>query len=495
MAAPNFKNRTLFESDNLPILLGMDTETVDLIATDPPFKKDKKFQGIGSAEGQTMKDTWSWHGSPPGSSGKGMKSDIHKEWLDHIREHWPALDKAVQAAYHTHSPSMAAFLAFMSVRLIEMHRILKPTGSLYLHCDPTANSYLRIMLDAIFGASNFRNEVVWHYGKMSNSSKNFPANHDTILRYTKSDEFTFRPIRGADSEYKKRYKNFLTGQQVLYGSVKHKTDKLVIGRAKRVRKELGRELIDSDVLFDFDIEFKIQSDVIYESIIKGNAKERTGWTTQKPLALYRRFVEASSNEHDIVFDPFCGCATTCVAAEQLDRQWVGIDQSPKAKSIVKDRLAREVTKSLAWNDQVTVCFSAPHRTDVRKLLPPTFSLPPVSEKKGRRKKKKSNVPSYDRNEMRVHLALRDGHYCQGCGMLPPTMPGSLSPELEYLDIDHIVPRSDAGSDNENNLCLLCPPCNRRKAHIWTLAQLRQANQRTKKMLDSSKLKKELEKAK
>ena len=165
MPAPNWKNRTLFESDNLPILLGMDSETVDLIATDPPFKKDKKFQGIGAAEGQKMDDTWVWHGAPPGSPGEGRKSDIHKEWLDHTRDHWPALYEVIEAAYNAHSPSMAAFLAFMSVRLIEMHRILKPTGSLYLHCDPTANSYLRLMLDSIFGkggqrATGFCNETV-----------------------------------------------------------------------------------------------------------------------------------------------------------------------------------------------------------------------------------------------------------------------------------------------------------------------------------------------
>ena len=163
MAEPNFKNRTLYESDNLPILLGMNSETVDLIATDPPFKKDRKFQGIGPSEGQTMKDTWAWHGEPPGSPGEGKKSDVHKEWLDHTRDHWPALNEVIEAAFHAHSPSMAAFLAFMSVRLIEMHRILKPTGSLYLHCDPTANSYLRLMLDSIFGVDNFRNEIVWSY--------------------------------------------------------------------------------------------------------------------------------------------------------------------------------------------------------------------------------------------------------------------------------------------------------------------------------------------
>ena len=191
MAVPNFENRTLFESDNLPILLGMDSDTVDLVATDPPFKKDKKFQGIGEAEGQTMDDTWHWHGAPPGTKGGEKESDIHKEWLDHTREHWPALNEIVEAAYHAHTPSMAAFLAFMSVRLIEMHRILKPTGSLYLHCDPTANAYLRLMLDSIFGVDNFRNEIVWSYRSGGAGKRWFARKHDTILFYVKTDNYDF----------------------------------------------------------------------------------------------------------------------------------------------------------------------------------------------------------------------------------------------------------------------------------------------------------------
>ena len=132
-----------------------------------------------------MDDTWVWRGAPPGSPGEGRKSDVHKEWLDHTREHWPALYEVIEAAYSAHSPSMAAFLAFMSVRLIEMHRILKPTGSLYLHCAPTANSYLRLMLDSVFGkgerrAPGFRNEIVWGYSGGGVPRNDYPRKHDTI---------------------------------------------------------------------------------------------------------------------------------------------------------------------------------------------------------------------------------------------------------------------------------------------------------------------------
>lgn len=466
MAAPNWKNRTLFESDNLPILLGMDSETVDLIATDPPFKKDKKFQGIGAAEGQKMDDTWVWHGAPPGSPGEGRKSDIHKEWLDHTREHWHALHEVIEAAYTAHSPSMAAFLAFMSVRLIEMHRILKPTGTLYLHCDPTANSYLRLMLDSIFGkggqarAPGFRNEIVWGYSGGGVPRSDYPRKHDTILRYAKGASWTFNVARKPYAE---------NTQQVGKHSTYTGGDDIDLERGTPI----------TDVWVDI-------------KTVTGWNPERAGWTTQKPLALYRRMIEASTNEGDVVLDPFCGCAATCVAAERLGRQWVGIDQSPKANGIVKDRLEREVQRSMSWDKTVTVANRPPKRADVPGLSPPTLSLPSRSKTQKRGGgSARTSAPSCDRNEMRVNLAMRDGALCQGCGYEPPTPPGSLNPELEYLEIDHIKPRADKGSDDMRNLCLLCPPCNRRKAHIWTLAQLRESNRRHKKMVNARRLNKKL----
>ena len=167
--------------------------------------------------------------------------------------------------------------------MIEMRRALKPTGSLYLHCDPTASHYIKALLDTIFGNQQFRNEIIWRYGKMSSASKNFPSNHDYILRYSKGTEWTFNPLKGGESEYRARYLKYLTNNQVLYGTVKTSTDKLILGRVRKVQKQLDRPLQDDDVLFDFDREFKVQSDVIYESIIKGNSAERVGYPTQKPV--------------------------------------------------------------------------------------------------------------------------------------------------------------------------------------------------------------------
>ena len=331
MAEANFKNRTLYHGDNLEFMRGMNSGTVHLIATDPPFNKNKDFHATPDslASGARFADRWSW------------EKDVHDEWVDSIKDDWDGVWRVIDAARVASGDDMAAFLCWLGVRLMEMRRILRDDGSIYLHIDHTAHAWVKAMMDGIFDNKNFRNEVVWHYGKMSNSSRNFPQNHDIILRYSKSDDFTFSPIKGDESEYKARYSNFLTGNRVLWGSVKHKKDRLIDGRASKVMKQLGRQLNDSDVLFDFDLEFKFQSDVIYVPIIKGNAKERTGYPTQKPLALYERIIKASSNAGDIVLDPFSGCATTPIAAERLGRQWVGMDIWDGAYDTVLDRLESE----------------------------------------------------------------------------------------------------------------------------------------------------------
>ena len=225
---------------------------------------------------------------------------------------------------------MFSYLLFMASRLKECYRILKETGSLYLHCDLYASHYLKQILDAIFNQSGFRNEIVWCYGKMNNSSKNYPKNHDTIFYYTKSDDYTFNKLKKEDSEYKNRWLKYVIGNKIRYGNVKHKQDKMLQRRIDKVSKKLGRQIDRDDILFDFDEEFKQLDNNWVIPIIKGNSKERTGYPTQKPIKLLKRIIEASSNTGDVVFDPFCGCATTCLAAEELGRKWVGIDISKKA---------------------------------------------------------------------------------------------------------------------------------------------------------------------
>ena len=340
---PNWANRTLWTGDNLDIMRGMNSASVDLVYLDPPFNSSKTYSAPADsmAAGASFQDTWT-------------PSDLDPAWRDEAVLREPALRAVFDAAAQAHGVSMESYLVMMAVRLLEMRRLLCDTGSIYLHCDPTASHYLKLVMDCVFGRDQYRNEIVWHYGKMSNPGRNFPRNHDTILRYTKTGGYVFRTVKGAESEYRRRYARYLTGNRVLYGSVKESRDKLVLRRVERLARERGRDLEDGDVLFDFDREFKVQSDVMYVPIIKGNSSERTGYPTQKPLELLYRIIESSTNEGGVVLDPFCGCATACVAAEQLGRQWAGIDLSPLAAELVKRRL----------REQLGLFYDVAHRADV-----------------------------------------------------------------------------------------------------------------------------------
>lgn len=172
MAAPNWQNRTLWTGDNLDIMRGMNSESVDLIYLDPPFNSNRDYEApIGSAAaGAAFKDTWTL-------------SDVDEAWHGEIADQDPTLYAIIDAAGLSHGKGMKSYLIMMAVRLLEMRRILKATGSLYLHCDPTASHYLKSLLDSVFGVGNFRNEVVWSYRRWPSKSRNFQTMHDTLLFY------------------------------------------------------------------------------------------------------------------------------------------------------------------------------------------------------------------------------------------------------------------------------------------------------------------------
>ena len=323
MAAPNFSNRTLYHSDNLPILRGMNSETIDLIATDPPFNKGRDFHATPDslARGARFQDRWSW------------ADDVEGEWVDRITDDWPAVHAVIEAARTTWGDDMAAFLCFMGVRLIEMRRILKPTGSLYLHCDPTASHYLKALLDGVFGKQNFRNEIVWCYAGGGVPRRDFPRKHDSILRYSKSKSYIYNPIYRAYSE----------------GTQQRGRTKV---KGKYFRAGLNPK---GTPVNDWWPDVK--------KITSPTDPEKTGWPTQKSLELYERIIKASSNEGDMVLDPFCGCATTPVASERLGRGWVGIDIWDEAHKTVIERLQRETLASMAWTESVNYQTEAPVRTD------------------------------------------------------------------------------------------------------------------------------------
>ncbi|WP_419917997.1 DNA methyltransferase [Candidatus Poriferisocius sp.] len=358
----------------------MNSESVDLIYLDPPFNSKTNYAApIGSAAaGAAFKDTWTL-------------SDLDTEWIDLMEHQHSVLWRVLLAAM---TDSDKSYLAYMSIRLMEMHRILKPTGLLYLHCDPTMSHYLKLVLDAIFGRSQFRNEIVWCYSGGGMSRNNFPRKHDIIFRYAKQDAtITYNVER-------KPYKE--NTQQV----GKHST----YSGGHDIDLERGTPITDwwTDI-----------------KTVTGWSSERTGYPTQKPLALLQRIVKTSSNPGDVVLDPFCGCATALVAADDLGRNWVGIDISGKAAELVVQRI--EERQGLFRN--------IIHRRDI----PDRTDLGPL--------------PRYNSPENRTQLYGQQGGHCAACDE---------HFQSRHLEVDHIIARNKGGTDHISNLQLLCGHCNRVK---------------------------------
>ena len=320
------KNRTLFCRDNLDVLRGIDSSTVDLIYLDPPFNKKKSFSApVGSsAEGASFSDVF-------------RKEDVKEEWIKTVEEDNEQLRKFLLGIKDWGNTYNFAYLAYMAIRLLEMHRILKDTGGIYLHCDPTMSHYLKLLLDCVFGEKNFRNEIVWSYRTGGTSKRHFPRKHDTIFIYGKTEHAHHKPL-----------KERIYYEKPFFNTKKDESDRYY--EDVYVRDVWGEEP---------NPEEKIKP-------LINTSKERTGYPTQKPLALLERIIQASSNEGDFVLDPFCGCATTCIAAEKLGRKWVGIDVSIKAYELVQKRLRKEVANPEdVFDSQKGLHFSTdpPKRTD------------------------------------------------------------------------------------------------------------------------------------
>ena len=392
------KNRTIFTGDNLDVMRGIDSQSVDLIYLDPPFNSNRNYSApIGSrAAGAAFKDTWTL-------------DDVDEAWHGEIADRDPALYATIGAARLTHSKGMQSYLTMMAVRMLEMRRILKPTGSIYLHVDPTASHYLKCLMDSIFGRENFGNEIVWCYkGSNSPTKARFNAKHDSILFY-RSNESTFH------------------NQYLDYGAATLKQYNRVDSEGRRYRMHSYRADGSERRLY-LDQAKGIPVSSWWTDInsfgTATQSKERTGYPTQKPLALLERIIKASSNPGDIVLDPFCGCATTCVAAEKLGRRWLGIDLSSLAVGLVRTRLSKECGDLIC---DVTERTDLPQRTDLGEL------------------------PNY-RTHKHTLYGRQEG-VCTGCLMHFP---------FRNLTIDHRIPRVHGGSDHISNLQLLCQACNSQK---------------------------------
>lgn len=363
------------------------------------------------------------------------------EWINLIEAKHPRVYRVLLAAMTDGDKS---YLAYMAARLLECQRVLKPTGSIYLHCDPTMSHYLKLLMDAIWGRGAFRNEITWKRFNFHADAKRFGAITDRLLFYAGGDRCAFAPVRvpysdeyvaakftHADADGRRYRLDNLNppggrgpvyefhGVTKAWRMTKDKMEALdaagriytksTVPQLKRYLDELPGQAVPD-----------IWTDV---PPVNPQAKERVGYPTQKPLALLRRIVAASAPEAGVVLDPFCGCATACIAAEQLGRQWIGIDISPKAAELVERRL----------RDELGLFYQGAHRTDI----PQRTDLGALPK------------PSSHRATL---YGLQAGD-CNGC---------ATHFELRHLEVDHIIARANGGTDHLDNLQLLCGNCNRVK---------------------------------
>ncbi|MCY4419436.1 MAG: DNA methyltransferase [Cytophagales bacterium] len=453
----NIRDRTVFIRDNLPIMRCLNDNCIDLVYLDPPFNKNRKFHGvIGSpAEGTGFKDYWE-------------RSDTKDEEIQYVKQKHLKLHQLLETVDGVGVKGSKYYLYYMAVRLIEIHRILKPTGSVYLHCDDTMSHYLKLLMDTIFGVQNYQNEIVWKRASgKSSARRRFDREVDTLFFYSKSDDYFFqssykpyteefikKTYRESDS--KGRYAQAdITGPNVNSKDPEWKGwHPSSIGRSwslnlltldsimpREEHKKLSTleklELLDKHGFIHYSSNKKpswkkylhlMQGDKVrnlWDDINNVRGNEDTHYETQKPLKLLDRIIKASSQEGDVVLDPFCGCATTCVSADRLGRKWIGIDIAPAAERLVVSRIKKNQG---LWQDIVSRS-DLPARTDLGK------------------------IPKYNSPENKKKLYGEQGGDCALC---------EDHFEYRHLVVDHIIPKIDGGQDNLENLQLTCANCNSRK---------------------------------
>ncbi|HEU4696939.1 MAG TPA: DNA methyltransferase [Sphingomicrobium sp.] len=357
----------LFYGDNLDVLRAeIGSESVDLVYLDPPFNSNANYNVLfksKSGEGAdaqitAFEDTWHWNDHAEDAFDQVVRSG-NTDAAELLRAMRGFLGEN----------DMMAYLAMMAIRLIELHRVLKATGSLYLHCDPTASHYLKLLLDAVFGKENFQNEIIWKRTSAHSSAKRYGPVHDTILFYSKSPDFIWNRTYTAhdpayldlffdqtDSDGRRWKRMDLTGAGTRNGETgqiwrgidvtakgRHwayppsKLDELdAAGRVHWPAKEGGMPRLKQ---YPEDLPGVPLQDIFADIRPMHNlAEERLGYPTQKPLALLERIIAASSNEDDVVLDPFCGCGTALHAAQKLGRQWIEIDVTHLAIHLIEHRL-------------------------------------------------------------------------------------------------------------------------------------------------------------
>ena len=476
----NAVNRGVYISDNLPFLKSLNDECIDLVCIDPPFAKNETFgrknekspdplkPPLSDEEKETelallrrwgirneqeandagidwpatrYKDIWSWQ-------------DVHESWLKDIEDDHAGVHKLIDATQEIHGDGTAAYLCYMAVRLFEIKRVLKDTGSLYLHCDHTAGAYLRQLLDAVFSKESFRNEIVWCYtGPGSPRMKQFNRKHDTVFWYTKGSEWTFR----RDS-VRIPYKDGRPHQ----GGFTHQTgEKSGTNMTAEVAESYTQGKVPEDWWSDIALAVRIPS-------------ERTGYPTQKPVALAERIIKASCPEGGVVLDCFAGCAYVAVAAERLNRNWLACDINPRAWTVFKRQFAKpklamltcaEVTHDLQPNligNIVTV--HGPGELPIRET-PDRDDTPPALNLQAKPRIFKVPASLIPEDEMLGILLDLSEYMAWCCGFANRKSNGDIVKTTRNFHLDHLAPKSKDGTSNEiHNRAPMCPYHNIRKSN-------------------------------
>jgi site-specific DNA-methyltransferase (adenine-specific) len=329
-------SNALYYGDNLAVLRRhLCDASVDLVYLDPPFQSGRDYSlsfesragepepgGAQPSNPQAFRDTWRW----------GHEAEASYAELELAGGPVATTMRALRAILG--ESDIMAYLCMMAPRLVELRRVLKASGSLYLHCDPTASHYLKVLLDGIFGPACFRNEVIWRYRRWPAKARRFQRMHDVLLFYTASREraHTFNTLYGYEKLAESTLKTFGTRKQRADFSSGHRKPGVEDAETQ------GPPLSDFWDLDEPDGRGPPLSDAWEIGVIAAIGRERTGYPTQKPESLLERIIRSSSNEGDLVLDPFCGCGTAIAVAERLKRRWAGIDVTHLALNLVRERM-------------------------------------------------------------------------------------------------------------------------------------------------------------
>ena len=487
----NAVNRGVYISDNLPFLQRLNDECIDLVCIDPPFAKNETFGrknskapdplkpplsdeekatetallgrwGINNERDATengidwpetkFKDIWSWQ-------------DVHESWLKNIEDDYQGVHKLIEATQEIHGEGTAAYLCYIAVRLFEIRRVLKNTGSLYLHCDHTAGAYLRQLIDAILGKENFRNEIVWYYENASRGKKQWAKSHDTILHYAKNAE----QCHFDRESVLQPYKSGMTAWRY---------------QKKGLTPPSG----------------KTPDDVLVIPSLNTMENERTGYATQKPVALAEQIIKASCPEGGVVLDCFAGCAYVAVAAERLNRNWVACDINPRAWTVFKRQFSKPKLALLTCDEPTntlqkvllgnTATVRGPHElptrtTPIQESTPPAFKL---TDRPRQFKTPASIIPEPEMLEILLKLSDYQAWCCGFANRMPD---GSIIKTTRNFHLDHREPASKAGTSHQiTNRAPLCPYHNIKKSnHRLHLDDYREKIQQDDEMMvnDTSEL--------